>query len=145
MSETNPYATPEAPVVAPEADAAVDIDALDISDTWKKRFKAMRKAGYPQRLDRNALDDDEKKHLKLFNILGYLFGPFYYFSKGMWKKGISLTVVVIVVVVILDLALKAMGLVSPAEALKFGGPAAFAAKVNMDYYKTMVLGDKGWW
>ncbi|HEY4374402.1 MAG TPA: DUF2628 domain-containing protein [Burkholderiales bacterium] len=145
MSEANPYATPEAPVVAPVADAAVDIDALDISDTWKKRFKAMRKAGYPERFDRNALDADEKKHLQPFNILGYLFGPFYYFSKGMWKKGILLTVGVIVIITLLDIALRAMGLASFAGALKFGGPAVFAAKVNMDYYKTMVRGDKGWW
>ena len=45
MSAQSPYAPPKANL---ETDPGIaEIEALDVSETWKKRFRAMQKAGGP--------------------------------------------------------------------------------------------------
>lgn len=143
QDENNLYAAPSAKVEEPEE--PVDIDALAVSDTWKRRFKAMQKAGGPMMPKRNELSKEERKGLGPFNLLAFLFGPFYYFAKGMWKKGFLLGVLVVGVLLILDLIMAAVGFADFGNYSKFAGPAVFAAKANIDYYRTMVLRDRSWW
>ena len=78
------------------------------------------------------------------NVFGVLFGPFYYLTKGMWKKAIVLTVLSIVVVVAADMVLDAMG-IHDFMGLNFIASAIFGTRANIDYYKKMVLNDNGWW
>jgi hypothetical protein len=120
MSAHNPYAPPKAIVdVAPAVSA---IDSLPVSDSWKRRFKVMHKAGGPSLPRFRNLAPDERKALSPFNVLAFLFGPFYYAFKGMWRKGLTLFVLCCIGGVILD-----------------------ASLANRDYYSKMVLGHNGWW
>ena len=142
MSEANPYAAPAANVVS--ADEQVDIDALDVSDTWKQRFKAMQKAGGPGMPKRSELSKEERKKLFHFSVLGFFFGPLYYFSKGMWKKGFTLCVLVVAGVTIVELVMAAVGLKDFGRYLNVVGPAIFASRAHIDYYKKMVMKDRSW-
>ena len=142
MTPTNPYAAPKANVLA-AADA--DIDRLPVSEKWKTRFKMIRKAGGPKLPKLKQLSRQERGKVGVFNILAFLFGPFYYLAKGMWRKAISLFVVCAVAVIIASVILELIGFGKFASALGYAVAAVFAVRANIDYYKTMVLGDNGWW
>lgn len=139
----NLYAAPTANVEGPQDE--VDIDALNVSDTWKKRFKALQMAGGPSMHKRKEMSKEDAKALAFFNILGFLFGPIYYFSKGMWKKGLTLFVLVFVCLLIFDVVMVLVGFGQYRNVANYAGPAVFAIRANFDYYKKMVLGDNGWW
>ena len=143
MSAHNPYAPPKAMVDAgPGVD---DIDSLPVSDSWKRRFKAMRKAGGPSLPNFKNLSREERKALSPFNALAFLFGPFYYLAKGMWKKGLTLFVLCLVGLLILDTVMVLVGLGSYARATGFAAAAVYGTLANRDYYAKMVLGHDGWW
>jgi uncharacterized protein YebE (UPF0316 family) len=92
-----------------------------------------------------SLSKADRRHVVGFNILAFLFGPFYYAAKGMWRKAISLFALMAAIVIALGLVLDAFGLERVANALGYGVGAVFAVRANIDYYKKMVLGDNGWW
>ena len=65
--------------------------ALDVSVTWRERFEIMERVGWNEGMWKNrarsgALPYNERFRISM-NIWGFLFGPFYYMAKGMWKKG----------------------------------------------------------
>jgi len=84
----------------------------------------------------------ERRRL-IFNIWGFVFGPFYYLAKGMWKKAITLSAVSAVLGFVLEVVVLALHW--PDGFLSFIAPAIFATRATVDYYKKMVLGDNGWW
>lgn len=143
--QPNPFAPPQAPVsdvAAPLATAA--IADLPVSDSWKTKFQLLEKAGGVKMPQLKALDFGERMKLS-FNILAFLFGPFYYLAKGMWKKAIALFMVCAVLVVVLGVILEMAGFGQFARSLGYGVAAIFAVRANIDYYKKMVLGQNGWW
>ena len=142
MSALNPYAPPKAIV---DAGGVADIDSLSVSDSWKRKFKAMHKAGGPSLPNFKHLTGDERKDVSHFNVLAFLFGPFYYLVKGMWRKGLTLTVLCLAGVFALDFVMVLVGLGSFTRASSFAAAAVYAALANRDYYAKMVLGQNGWW
>jgi len=143
MSALNPYAPPKAIVDA--GPGVADIDSLSVSDSWKRKFKAMHKAGGPNLPNFKRLTSEERKDLSHFNVLAFLFGPFYYFVKGMWRKGLTLSVLCVVGVLALDAVMVLVGLGDFTRASGFAAAAVWAALANRDYYAKMVLGQNGWW
>ena len=143
MSAHNPYAPPKAIVDA--GPSAANIDSLPVSDSWKRRFKAMRKAGGPSLPHFKTLTREERKALSPFNVLAFLFGPFYYVFKGMWRKGLTLFVLCIIGGLILDALMELVGLGSFTRATGFAAAAVYATLANRDYYAKMVLEQNGWW
>jgi hypothetical protein len=123
---------------------AVDIDSLRVSGTWKARFKAIHKAGGPKLPYFSRLTLRERLSA-YFNVLAGLFGPFYYISKGMWRKGLALFGAAFVAVLILKSIFEALGYPFLTQILAYGVGAVFAARGNIDYYKKMVLKDESWW
>lgn len=113
-----------------------------LSEAWKKKFVLLEKAGGPKLPKANELTSSERRKL-IFNIWGFLFGPFYYLAKGMWKKAILLFVLCVAAIIILDMILGAMGIPDAITALI--SPVLFATRANIDYYKKVMLGDNGWW
>ena len=143
--QPNPFAPPQAPVSdVPAPQATEAIDGLPVSDAWKAKFQLIEKAGGVKLPQFKALTTGERMKLG-FSVLAFLFGPFYYLSKGMWKKAISLFVVCVAVVVVLQFVLGMMGLGRFSGSLGYGVAAIFAARSNIDYYKKMVLRQNGWW
>jgi len=144
-TQPNPFAPPQAPVSdVPSPLATTAIDELPVSDTWKTKFMLMEKAGGVKMPQHKALSTGERMKIS-FNVLAFLFGPFYYLAKGMWKKAITLFVVSVAIVVILEIALEMTGLGRFGKALTYGVAAVYAVRANIDYYKKMVLGQNGWW
>lgn len=74
----------------PYADA--ELDNLNVSPEWKERFQLMEKIGWNDGMLKNYWNFRKltfSERLKMsFNVLALLFGPFYYFVKGMWLKAI---------------------------------------------------------
>ena len=69
-----------------------NVDALDVSETWKMRFKLIERIGWDQGIWKNYWNYYHltfSERLRLFSYWGSFFGPFYYFAKGMWRKGIA--------------------------------------------------------
>ena len=143
MDAPNPYAPPNATVA--DADrAGADIDALDVSESWKKRFRLIRRAGGPGMPHAKDLSFGERSRI-MFNVLAFLFGPVYYLFKGMWRKALTLFVSVTAVVFVIALILELNGLGEYSRSLAYGAAAFFGIRANVDYYKKMVLREDGWW
>jgi len=146
MTQSNPYATPQAAVVDPESQVSAEqIAALPVSDKWKQRFSAIHHAGGIKMPKLKELPAAERRRAFSFNFLAFFFGPIYYAFKGMWKKGLALFVACAAVVITLGLGLEYVGYGKLANALGYGVSAVFAARANIDYYKKMLLNDNGWW
>ena len=145
MSQANPFNPPRSNVADLADSLEADIDSLPVSATWKKRFNWLKKAGGPSMPNLKTMPKAERKGFSLFNILAFLFGPFYYLAKGMWRKGISLFIVCVAVVIALEFLLVMIGFGQFGKALGYGVAAVFAVRANIDYYKKMVLGENGWW
>ncbi|MGH8617046.1 MAG: DUF2628 domain-containing protein [Burkholderiales bacterium] len=143
MSDLNPYASPKANVDAVPGE--VDIDTLQVSATWKRRFRAMQKAGGPNLPDIKMLTKEERKGISMFNIVAFLFGPFYYLFKGMWRKGLTLFTLTLIGILVLDFVLELAGFGKYAKSTSFAAGAVYAVLANRDYYAKMVLGQNGWW
>ena len=144
MDESNPYAPPRSSVA--DADrAAADIESLPVSARWKARFRAIRDAGGPKLPDLKSLPPRERRRAFGFNILAFLFGPFYYLAKGMWRRGAMLFLAVFAALLIVQIVLDALGYGRFGKYLSIASGVVFAIRANIDYYKKMVLRDNGWW
>jgi hypothetical protein len=143
MSAQNPYAPPKAKV---DADLAIaEIDHLPVSDSWKRKLKAIHKAGGPNLSNFKNLSREDRNAVPRFNVLAFFFGPLYYVIKGMWKKGLTLFVLCFIGIVVLDTVMELIGLGNFTRATRFAAAAVYAALANGDYYRKMVLGQNGWW
>jgi hypothetical protein len=145
VEQSNPYSPPQASLDNPASDTDARIDALAVSDTWKRRFRAIAKAGGPALPHVKTMSKEERKDLSPFNILAFLFGPFYYLAKGMWKKALAMGGACIAAVLVFQMVMLMLGLESLARASGFAVGAVFAVRANLDFYKKMVLGDDSWW
>lgn len=113
-----------------------------LSDIWKTKFELLEKAGGVKLPNAKNLLFGERMKV-VFNIWGFLFGPFYYFAKGMWKKAISLFGLSVLIIVILEVICKEFGISNVIT--NFVAGAIFATRANIDYYKKVKLGDNNWW
>jgi hypothetical protein len=146
MTNENPYAPPSSSVVNDSAgDLDGVIDALEVFDRWKEKFRAIALAGGPSLPNRKQLPKDMRRQALGFNVLAFLFGPLYYLAKGMWKKAILYFVALMVLLILLDIVLNYFGQGEFGRALGYGAAAFFSVKANGDYYKKMVLKDNGWY
>jgi hypothetical protein len=145
MAQENRFAPPRAELSdIGEEPAHGDIESLPVSDKWKEKFRLLEKAGGPRQPRMKDLSSGERFKIG-FNILAFLFGPFYYTAKGMWRKGLSLFGACFAALLAIGLVLDLVGLGKFGNALGYGAAAVFAVRANIDYYKKMVLGDNGWW
>jgi len=81
-----------------------------------------------------------------YSLYAFMFGPFWYFVKGMWKKGIVLAIIGIicgVVYEIIDVQFSIGGAFSTLSNVFVGLIAAYSG--SYDYYKLKVLKQSYWW
>ena len=126
-----------------------------VSDSWKEKFALMERIKAKKEEMKNNPNLTYKEAIagarvsfrdRLradFNFFALLFGPFYYLTKGMWKKAISYTVVTVLMISLFIIILESFG-VSNADRANNGGAFGFAIMANRDYYKKIVLGQNGW-
>jgi hypothetical protein len=144
MNERNPYAAPKAAVRDVSDEASADIEALDVSNNWKTRFRLIERAGGAKLPHIKELQFGDRAKV-MFNVLAFLFGPLYYVAKGLWRKAITFFVLGVIILAALSIALTTAGLDDMSRALGYGLAAFFATRANIDYYKRMVLNDNSWW
>ena len=130
--------------MAVDADSPPDILNLSVSDSWKQVFSLIQKAGGPPLKNFKALTFGERMRVGM-NFFAFMFGPFYYAAKGMWKKGLLLFVGGNALVLVVAVGCELLDFDVPARALGAGLGAVFGSQANMDYYKKEVLGKSGWW
>ncbi|MDD5210981.1 MAG: DUF2628 domain-containing protein [Sulfuricurvum sp.] len=120
------------------------IESLGVSDDWKAKFRTLAEVGEPITYSMRLRNEAVYKQLPFkikFNIWAFLFGIFYYLSKGMWKKGLTIIGIGIAMTVVITVL--------------FGGEAGniaslvvysllFATFASFDYYRTMVLAEDFW-
>lgn len=122
--------------------AAPSNELESISDSWKIKFELLEKAGGVKLPNAKNLSFGERMKV-VSNVWGFLFGPFYYLVKGMWKKAVSLLGISILIIVVLEAICQAMGISD--RITNFVAGAIFATRANIDFYKKVKLGDNGWW
>lgn len=146
-SRRQPGPPPDGTHETPSESAAVDSHRRDdgsISPAWRWRFELIEKAGGPSLPKFGQLS--WRGRLQLFSFLGFVFGPFYYLAKGMWRKAITFTAVGLVVGLALELAMTSAGL-SETSAYRMSSmvlPVLCATRAYIDYYKKVCLGEEGW-
>ena len=116
-----------------------------MSPSWQKRFDFFNAYGLPNstpesRAAYRALSFMDRLKLSS-NILAFLFGPIYFFVKGMWRKGLTLLGIffaVEVVLVVLDVP------DSLVRGIGFGLAAIAMTTANYAYYLHVVRGSRSW-
>lgn len=121
------------------------LPSFTVSPSWQKRFDFFNTYGLPNSTPESkaayqALTFLERLKLTS-NILAFLFGPIYFFVKGMWRKGLTLlgiffaVEVVLVVLNVSDTLVRAIG---------FGLAAIAMTTANYAYYLHVVRGSQSW-
>ena len=85
-----------------------NIDRLDVNDSWKARFKVVEKQvveGKWWKYNKNFWKLSISERMQMGSVLymsdfmstfaAFLFGPFYYFWKGLWLKAIIYTIIML--------------------------------------------------
>lgn len=78
------------------------------------------------------------------NVWAFLFGPFYYLAKGMFRKAFTLTLFCFVMIILIDIVITLFGLKGLSTASNFVAAAVFGTRANVDFYKKIVLNRNGW-
>ncbi len=119
--------------------------AVHLAPVWQERFAFFDRYGLPNaspqgRAAYRAMEILPRLRLNS-NVLALLFGPLYFFVKGMWRKGLTLLGVGFVAIN----ALLALG-VSPGlvQALGFAVSAAAMLTANYAYYLQVRHGSTSW-
>jgi len=123
---------------------AVSGEEAELSALWRIRFDLVEKAGGPGRPLFKQLRFGERFRLG-FNLWAWLFGPFYYVAKGMWRKAVSVTCLSLAVTVFMSALAPDGGLEFLNVALNTVLGVWLVLNANINYYKKVVLGDNGWW
>src|SRR5690606_170836 len=100
-------------------------------------YKAMSSAEY------KALGFREKNKIS-FNILAFLFGPLYYFSKTMWAKGAVILGTTWLLAALLTLVEVVVGVELPAVVYWIPSAVICAQLANYDYFRKVMHGEKMW-
>jgi hypothetical protein len=127
-------------VVAPRVAPAIDrISRLDVSESWKQRFRLIERAGGIAMKHARDLDPGERRGLTI-NWMAFFFGPFYFLAKGLWRQALGYLLVWIGVVVVCVL-MHWEGILRP---MGIGFNVAYSMRANVGYYARVVLGEPIW-
>ncbi len=148
MSNGNPAAHGADPLAAAAtATASPTTSPLppDLPDVWKKRFALIERAGGLKMTRFKDLSFGERMRCN-FNLLAGLFGPIYYATKGMWKRGLTYVGLGLAGIIMLETLITLAGFGHVLDGVHYTGAwiGLFGYQANRDYYKKIVLGDNRW-
>lgn len=150
MSNGNPAAHGTDPLAAAATATAGPNTATTplppgLPEVWKKRFELIERAGGLKMTRLKDLSFGERIRCN-FNLLAGLFGPIYYATKGMWKRGLAYVGLGLAGIVMLETLISLAGFGHLLDGVHYTGGwiGLFAYQANRDYYKKIVLGDNRW-
>lgn len=117
----------------------------ELAPVWQSRFAFFDRYGLPNgtaeaRSALSALPFGQRLRINA-NVLAFLFGPFYFFVKGMWRKGLTLLGVGFAAATVLS----SIGVSdSIVRAVGFGVSAAAMLTANFAYYLQVRRGSTSW-
>ena len=127
------------------------IDDLEVSKSWKAKFKTLERIGAKEQFITKATTSAEFKSLSFkekqqvnFNIWAMFFGPIYYLVKKMWLKGALLWGGIILLNTLLSILEILTGFTFPSVFYWLPGNIICAQLVNYDYYRYVVHNEKIW-
>ncbi|KRG43511.1 hypothetical protein ARC78_00770 [Stenotrophomonas pictorum JCM 9942] len=139
---SNPYQAPASVAQPPSPPRAMQRDAIaqaDVSDTWKRRFRTIEAAGGPKLPRFKELPFGERAGIQ-FNILAFLFGPFYFLAKGLWRQALAYVIIAITCVLVMEL----IGLGKFANGVGYVFAALYATRANISYYQRVIQQQALW-
>jgi hypothetical protein len=120
------------------------VNAATLSPDWLRRFALIEKAGGVKLPKFRELSFSEAWKIEM-NILAFLFGPFYFFAKGMPKRAFSVILITISLSLLYSMVEDYFGF---PESLGHGLSLAFSFGwsffANLGYYKKIKLNNNGW-
>jgi hypothetical protein len=135
--------------VAPLTPAAVEakktwtppdpVARANVSESWKRRFYLIRKAGGADLPHFKDLTFGERFRLS-GNVLAFLFGPIYFAVKGLYRQAIAFFVLSLVALVILEM----IGMGRSTRAVGFALAAFYSTRANVSYYRLMIDREAKW-
>ncbi|MBN3492199.1 DUF2628 domain-containing protein [Vibrio neptunius] len=130
-----------------------DIDELDMSDKWKRRFHLLRQFGADELSHAMMLKSDAFRQLSfkerwsysiVFNIAAFIFGFMYYFYKRMHLKGAVILCFTLLWVAALAMIEFFTGVVIP-NVVYWGPSSALCAQwANYDLYRKTFHNEQLW-
>ncbi|OBB81805.1 DUF2628 domain-containing protein [Mycolicibacterium peregrinum] len=117
----------------------------NLSDSWRWKFDFFHTYGLPSSSPEakaafRNLSFMARMRLNS-NILAFLFGPIYFFVKGMWRKGLTLLGITVAAAVIFT----AVGVNdNVARAIGIGIAALAMSTANYAYYLHVTRGSQSW-
>jgi hypothetical protein len=130
-AETNPQIT-----ARPKID---HIARLDVSEKWKRIFRAVDKAGGPKLPRIRELPFGERFRITS-NFLAFFFWPIYLPVKGLWRQAVVYFLIGMALVLLLELT----GLGRLGRGVGYGLAAVAMMRANVGYYMKTVLGEAPW-
>ena len=131
-------------------------DQQNLSEAWKAKFEILERTGLgecsifkprmPQEFKDLGFGDRLRASWKVsFNLPAFFLGPFYYFNKKMWLKGVLISGAVFVLLTLFVLLIETVLRISlPVELYVFLGPSIYGLSANSDYYRFVKYGEKIW-
>ncbi len=129
-----------------QTDGVKGINELDVSESWKKKFEILERAGeFKNGSYENfkALSFMERRKIG-FNFIAFIGQPFYYFFKKMWGKGwvlFGLTVLINTVITVIEMIIKTP---IPNVVYQIIPAVMFAQMANYDFYRFKVHNETMW-
>ena len=128
-----------------------NIDDLDVSNSWKHKFKVLEKIGANHQFIYQVQQSDAFKALSftdkrkiILNFTAFIFGPLYYIFKKMWLKGFVLSGCFTLLSALLSLIEIVLDTTFAPAFYWAPGAAICGQLANYDYYKRVVYQEKMW-
>lgn len=139
MNKFNPRAVPPPGLHDSEGPSReAFIASLPVSVAWKAKFYLIEKAGGPSLPSIQDLAPSDIRKVR-WNLLAFVFWPFYYFYLGIWKKGAVMVSIATVSVLVVTFLLDGFGLDRFIKVAWMLPGVFFCMRANVDYYRKMVL------
>lgn len=129
-----------------QTNEAKSINELDVSESWKKKFEILERAGeFKNGTYENFKSLSFTERLKIgFNFIAFIGQPFYYFFKKMWGKGW----VLFGLIVLINAAITVVEIVAKIHisnaVYQSVSPVIFASMANYDFYRFKVHNETMW-
>lgn len=116
----------------------------NLGERWETTFRLIEEGGFLSgTVAQRQLTWREREHVRV-NILAFLFGPFYYFYLGMWRRGGLILGAALVLAAVLELLAWYIGVRNTSRVDGLLIEAFCAHRANLDYYFFKRRGQTMW-
>lgn len=126
----------------------VDINSLNMSEGMKAKMRLVQEHFVSMGILFPKYDLTGSKHWSVISVWAFLFSCFYYFVKGMWRKGLLLFFIAIIINILMVILDEMFHLRLPSILMYFDSfliQCIAMESAYYDIYRAKVLNQKFWW